>query len=1109
MSRQETTWVWNAKENKSERVPINEIPSLIGNPDSGYVPADYDYALQNLETGEFGTIAGSKLRGALDSGMYALRDKGTSQAVASFKDENSFMGVATKQALNEAFTLGINQVDDELKESPWSEELQSAFDEALGGAKTTGTVAGLGGSVAASVLVPFLAPVAATKATSLGVKAGQALSKVKGAKKLYNNAKTVVSNPVGQKLLQAGKVAGEFTAKTPFGSVLNATIKAGDEGAQVAVNLAKQVGVKNTNALNAIQRTSKYATIAAMDGAIFGGREAYRAGKYNPTPEGEFNYKIAMQQGKEVFLDTAMWSAGLLGAFGFGGAAVASVTKSAATKIGNVVGKVSQNELVKTAGKKTARFASGFLNKQFFKTTDSPQKFIKLKGDISHSSEFLSKNLDDNSLKVIVNSMKPEVIKKSGIKNINNMKEVRGKLKDVIKHSDEDGLLTVLREGTLNLERGVIPKTKQNVFDMIEKFRIQIGEKLQSLRKAPTEEFKKAERYGNQVSQKFKEDKYIQDVLFVRSSAVQKQVKEQLIAKDLMQLKTEEGMRNTARKLSQTLKIRSEQDVKKYTGDIERFFKHELKLTDKEAKEAMKMYSRFAKNNQEFISSVTDMEVYRKLVKKKKLSVADMDELDDIVRRNSATKDPLVNPLIGELEDMTGRMIRDSHIPKELRVSKKDTVKIIGLAVKELNSFEKILSGGQAVRKINEVKKILSGSKDKYMSFEDLHNLKSEFSELAKFAKKTDPSFKESVFRNVYGKLSDFETNNFKKLAKNPKYAKSAGELIENKSRYSFAANLTDIMDSAIVKGKGGHFLSPRDGLNFILYGGLGGGFFGGPIGALAGIGIAGVAQGISRTGYGFLSATRRIDTLSDGMARANKFYNNLKNSSKIKGMLSHSSQAGRKTYNASRIAYLMYGRQEQRQQKFEDLANDLKSADPEQIYLSQDMEHYKAINDVGGDQVSSEYTQKMIQIKNMVMQELPKGTTDPNSGKTTYTKHEEKNFYNNVSDFLVFENFFKDFSNGTVSLEQVQKVQNVYPEFYSQMIISVMEALNKGQLKMNTRLQRSLDTIKGNNRAQFFLNLDGQQQMQDEEQVKKQKAGGVKFTTLTQPTSEQRIRDL
>ena len=228
-----------------------------------------------------------------------------------------------------------------------------------------------------------------------------------------------------------------------------------------------------------------------------------------------------------------------------------------------------------------------------------------------------------------------------------------------------------------------------------------------------------------------------------------------------------------------------------------------------------------------------------------------------------------------------------------------------------------------------------------------------------------------------------------------------------------------------------------------------------------------------------------------------------------MKMILNKAGKSSKQIYNVSRIAYLMYGKEEQRKIKFQDFMNELKNSNQEDIYLSQDMTHFKAIHDVGGDRVSSEYTQRMQKIKNMVMQNVPRGTTDPNSGETTYTKQEEKNFYNAISDFLVFENFSKDFSNGTISIDQVEKVQQIYPEFYSQMMISVMEALVKNEIKMNTRLQRSLDVIKGNNRTQFFLNLDGQQQAQEQQQVKKQKAGGVKFTSLTQPTSEQRIRDL
>ena len=873
---QERAFLFNTKENKSFEVPTDQIYSLLQNPDSGFVPSDYDYAVQNTDTGEMGTIHGSQLKNALDQG-YVIRNKKRAKAIAALKRDNSFGGVVTKQAIKEMFTLGFSNVDDNIKEGPYQQQVQSVFDEVYGTAKGVGTGVGFGGSIIASIIPG----VAAARAASIGAKAAQSISKVKNGKKIFNNVKKVMSNPVGKKLLKTGKLAGYVGSKTPLGAVFNGTIKAGDEAKAFATALAKRSGIKNKIALAGIGKTAQYGAMAGIDATLIGAQVGYRAGKFTPSPEGEFNYKMAMQQGKDAFIDTALWSAGILGTFGVAGKAISSSTKFTTDKIANVAGKISESEIVKTAGKKVQKFSSGFFTKQFFKTTDSPKEFIKLRSGISNSSEFLNKNLDDDSLKLVMNNMSPETIKKAGIKNINDMKEVRSKLKNVIQNSDEQGLLTVLREGVLNLEKGNIPKTVKGVFEIGEKFRIKTGEKLQSLREVPTIEFKKGERYGNEISQQFKDNKYIQEVLFLRTPAVQKQVKNQMLAKDLMQIRTEEGMRNTAKKLGSQLKIRSLEDVQKYNKEIERYFIKEIKVSPAEAKEATKLYNNFARNNPEYISSITDMEVYRRIVNKKRLSLADIEELNDVVKRNSASKDPLVNPILGEIEDMSARAIRDFYIPKPVRISRKETAKIAKEVEAQLNVFERVLSKGVAIRKLSKIKGILNNSKNKYMSFEDLHELMKEAAVVANYAKQSGKVFNEEVFRNFYKKLSDFELKNFQRLSKSPGYENSAKELLENRSRYSFASNLSEIVDKSITKRQGGYFLNPRDGLNYILYGTLGGGAVGGLPGAVIGLGAAGLAQSIQRSGYGFLSASRKIDKLSGEMARANKFYRDIKDSKK------------------------------------------------------------------------------------------------------------------------------------------------------------------------------------------------------------------------------------
>jgi len=168
----EQSFLFNTKTNKPFRVSVDQIPELLENPNSGFIPSDYDYAIQNTETGELGTIHGRQLKSALDQG-YVIRDKKRAKALTTLKQDNSIPGIIAKQAFKEAFTLGLTQVDDNIKEGPYSQELQSVFDELYGTTKGAGTAVGFGGSLIASVLPP----IAATKVASIGTKAAQVVSK--------------------------------------------------------------------------------------------------------------------------------------------------------------------------------------------------------------------------------------------------------------------------------------------------------------------------------------------------------------------------------------------------------------------------------------------------------------------------------------------------------------------------------------------------------------------------------------------------------------------------------------------------------------------------------------------------------------------------------------------------------------------------------------------------------------------------------------------------------------------------------------------------------------------------------------------------------------------
>ena len=680
---------------------------------------------------------------------------------------------------------------------------------------------------------------------------------------------------------------------------------------------------------------------------------------------------------------------------------------------------------------------------------------------------------------------------KEGLKSKNELLNIKDK--DIVKFADD------LSENTLNLNKRTVREIESDLFikDYSIDPSIRKGVKLNKVMKDKISPLGKGGAFKNQVE----------------------------IKKSFNQWARLNGYDIGMKELAGNKKV-----LAKHYQD---FLEKNLNIKDKKVLNQLKeMSEQHFENNPELIDFLVENQMFKTLATQKNLSLNQMKSLDKIFVKHSNTRN--LPKAFDDYHVKVKKMISDHmevNMPNHFSVPYKNIEKIIKGSEENILEFKKII--GQKNNPV--IEEALNITKDaKYfgkVSYPALNRLLVRLDDLANYSKTqkgsglklTEVEKKARQLREPINEQINKMTKNISKNQKNlsPELKKNINNLKTIKSKYAIGKQLEGFLDSKIAGSVAGSSLKD---VGLVVSGAFSSNFFWkigaamfGPVGGV----LAGTAGGVgSLVGIRyasvqhphFITGARKLSSWSKSMSNnSNSYYRNFID--KTKSMYSSVKSKPQLLINNPVKLYFFMKPNDvssvnlnkmSEDEIFNNLSEESSGSD---IYLNQDMEQVMAIQAYAGSQASQEFGEQMMDLKKMVMDDMPKGTLNPITGKRSYTKIEKKAFYNKIDKYLNLDNFIYAIKKGTISLDSINKVRAIYPEAYRNIVLRVLEEVENKKIKMTPELQRSLMILRGESNTQFFQKIDAIGKEKEMEQSKKQRKGGVKFSSLMQPSSEQRIR--
>ena len=1090
--------IYDIKNKKAVRIDADTTYDLLEMQGSGYMPMpNWKYTVQNPETGEMEEVVGDKVRQRLRSG-FILHDTQAQRMRNLVRSQGSALGEFSKSFLNEALLgipgyMGKKQPKNEV-ERMYDEYYQKEFKTS----RTLGSASGL--------LLPYL-----------------------GGGILGASAKT------------ASKGVSKLLKALPSAKALRTIDKLGTKSAKVARKTAQNLGIKNKTALNMIGGAGRATGWAVGDTALFATKRGIEGGfnRQGSEPyDRSFHIKSALSEAKgatkEIFSSSFLLGGSLL----FAGGAIGATAR----KVGALAGKAGRF----TANSVREADLAHLFRREFFNNPSSQKAMELTKKRFSYSHRFLKTYISPKEQKQLFNKI-PEATRKA-----HNIKEQD--LSNIVRNISEKDFVNISTRILKDFNGGKLPRTRKEVHQIMTNMQQEHGFKLGEGREAILKKHGKVVKNLKEQKEKFMDRKRLQRALFLSMPNIFKKN-----LNDIHTMKMKPKSFWTKRKLSKSKLYKdpslddnmrafytdvvrlpkskfSAKDIKDPKVQVERFmdwvvyhsapvpkinsvsdmiqakrqgelFKHwrSLGLSEKALPIIQKRLQVMMDQNPTAFQEYFDFSKMNTLFNASGMSFNDLSRLKSISSRYIYPNTKLSGDLqkvVNELSDTF-----DDFLPKGLFVPAKEASSVVSRAKKVLSEYAEIGKGKKFKKKSDEMLGILE--RKKRLSIFDINELMRLSSDLGDFLK-IQPDISTTAFRKLYSRFSALE-DTLLKSAEAGKFIdkKVLDSVIESKGKYSLSKLFLDIFDKPVRDLGSGGKLNFRD-LFFAAGGGVGGGaalIAGNPVLALGALTLAwgaakGVSMGMSRGAY-FLHMADKIDNFSLYVKRQNKVYSRFKDHNKLSSFVKGAKRMPEVNFNLATLSYLFFN---QPSDTFEDFYDKLQSADQVDLFSNTQGEVVSILENIGGAEASAEANKGIVDLKQMVMSNLPKGQLNPVTGKRHFSNFEKDKFFLSIRRVTDPATFLNSFREGNLSRRQSMMFSRLFPSHYNSLVISTMTAMREKGIDWPLPAYNSANILTHNNRKAWIYHYDMLKKEKQQEEAEKQRSGGIKFSQVNQPLQSQRV---
>ncbi len=354
---------------------------------------------------------------------------------------------------------------------------------------------------------------------------------------------------------------------------------------------------------------------------------------------------------------------------------------------------------------------------------------------------------------------------------------------------------------------------------------------------------------------------------------------------------------------------------------------------------------------------------------------------------------------------------------------------------------------------LKKVEKFISTKGD--LKFSDIHQIARGFAEKSRYPLGEKATKVHDAFRRAYYVTSNYEThlmdniqNHLMKLKSDflgTKYQKTLSQMYAAKKEFEKSNVIHDILKKKVIKEKERGLWS---GLNmyqgrdiFIAASGIaGGGVVAGPVGAIVGgVGLSLGANIWRKTGHRMLSMANMIDN-------TNRLTQLIKTPKGLKSIINNTSEAYKKMdkqfssvykMNTKKLSAFLFGMQVN---NINDLNRQVIYRDPVERIVHGQEDLYGMVDLYGGRSPASQFQNQSMQLKESVMQILPKPLSFNEKGEGIYDDNDIKKFYSTVDQGLTTPGFIKAFREKSLTVEGLEFFKRNYPAFFAEFLQTVQQ---------------------------------------------------------------------
>jgi len=1069
---------------------IEDAQNLLLNSKDYTAIANEEYTLSNVY-GQKEKITGSQVWSKIKNEGYNLKDSLTEKIQKTVRKEGgSGLKHFAKTALSEAFTLGFwhskedaeNDKKLEILDPRLAKTIRDEKEKIYGNTQTAGEIAGL--------ISPFV----------LG-------KVVKGANLLSKGFK-------------------EAAGFIPTSAGINLIEKIGNIGARSAIEGAKRVGIKNKKVLEGMAKAGRAIGYTAGDSILFTASEGAKgAGKsYGENRSINQAFVDAGDAIKKNGIDIFTTSAITNGAFLGGGVALRSLKKAAggpADAIRNITGKTLQS-------------GANFLRNTFFENPINRKVIDSLRKSFISSSKEFAEGMSDEALTNLANSIPEKVKEKIFGQTKITAGLVRKKAREVFEFADKNLIFSSYTDTLKKLNNGKFPTTKKSALDVLKNSQATYGQVLEETK----DEFLSAQI---NVAVKAKEfqglwKKSSNDMLkkvyktlpletrkiFNKLARKSNIVSYETILKDFdktlksfsnkgkaLDLSTvndffEDFFRNGIKRLAEAdVGLATKDGVRKNLAQIAEMSDKELYpilLNKKTSDEKINKYLIWSfkerlKQSSPEVQTVMDIYRARNLSNRKRLTIGQIKEFEDISIRHSPYQSKILNPELDKIKDAV-KEGSFSVLDSNFFTKAPEVIKDVGLVLRDIGEFTQSTTGKSALTRI---KKILDTAKEKkVLNIFELNDLKRSLGELSNFQQKLKSKATINIYRRTYGKITELENKLIERLIKDNKsqaLTNTLKKLKETKKNYSTVDTIMDALNK--TEDLGSNIFSQRDIL--LTMGGL---YYGGPLTAAAMFGTTKLLT----SKFGFLKTSDVLETIAKRMRKDTKKIKRLVSPEYFSRQLTSKKTKPLDLIRISGLGYMFFNDEHLKLtdifEKMHDIKQKIKS------FTAGNKVNYDIISDNLGQTEAIKQQERYTDMVHIVQQDIPKPSVIDKDGRFVISKRDEDAFIRKVSKYLSPENFFESFKNGYIDKETLRKFQIIYPEIFQKIIINFHDAVNNKRIRLTQRQQNLYRELFGRNSLNIITMLD--KMKEEEEMIDQQRYNkGVRFNSVTQPTQSQRVRNL